>query len=256
MTISQVRGVTTPTDEEDSVARYLQQHPDFFERNLGVLARLKLPHVRSGSTISLVERQVEVLRERQAAAEAKLADFVRVARANDLLADKIHRFTRRLLRAVTVESTLTELEASLREDFDAFNALLVLVAPRLAAARGGANERFIRVVDAVDPNLKSFDTLFASGKPRCGQVRDTQRTFLFGAEAGDIGSVALVPLGRRSEDAPAPIGLLVLGSHDRERFHPGMSTEFLARMGELVADALSRPDRGGRASAVAADAPG
>jgi uncharacterized protein YigA (DUF484 family) len=256
MTISQVRGVATPTDEEDSVARYLQQHPDFFERNLGVLARLKLPHVRSGSTISLVERQVEVLRERQAAAEAKLAEFVRVARSNDVLADKIHRFTRRLLRAGTLESTLTELEASLREDFDAFNALLVLVDLRVVAQRGSVNERFIRVVAAGDPNLKSFDTLFASGKPRCGQVRDTQRAFLFGAEAGDIGSVALVPLGRRSEDAPGPIGLLVLGSHDRERFHPGMSTEFLARMGELVADALSRPHQGVRESAAPLEAPG
>ena len=81
MTISQVRGVSPDGGEEESVVRYLQQHPDFFERNHAVLARLKLPHLRSGSTISLVERQVEVLRERQAAAEAKLADFVRVARA-------------------------------------------------------------------------------------------------------------------------------------------------------------------------------
>jgi uncharacterized protein YigA (DUF484 family) len=220
------------------VARYLQQHPDFFERNLGVLARLKLPHVRTGSTISLVERQVEVLRERQAAAEAKLADFVRVARANDVLNDKIHRFTRRLLRAATLEASLTELEASLREDFEAFQTILVLVDfPRVA--HSDANERFVRRVAADDPNLKSFEALFASGKPRCGQVRDTQRLFLFGGEAADIGSVALVPLLRKGE-RPVTVGVLALGSHDRERFHPGMSTEFLARMGELVADALAR----------------
>ena len=179
MTISQVRGVAVATDEEESVARYLQQHADFFERNLGVLARLKLPHVRTGSTISLVERQVEVLRERQAAAETKLADFVRVARANDVLTEKIHRFTRRLLRAATLEASLTELEASLREDFEAFLATLVLVdSPWLA--HSGANERFVRAVEAHDPSLKSFEALFASGKPRCGQVRDTQRAFLFG----------------------------------------------------------------------------
>ena len=34
------------------------------------------------------------------------------------------------------------------------------------------------------------------------------------------------------------IGLLALGSTDRDRFHPGMSTEFLARMADLIADAL------------------
>jgi len=238
MTISQVRGVAAETDDEESVARYLQAHPDFFERNLGVLARLKLPHVRTGSTISLVERQVEVLRDRHASAEAKLADFVRVARANDVLADKIHRFTRRLLRATSLAATLTELEASLREDFDAFNAVLVLIDMQPEPGTV-SSERFVRLVAAAEPHLKSFENLFASGKPRCGQVRDSQREFLFGGESTDIGSVALVPLGRRT-DASAALGLLALGSPDRERFHPGMSTEFLGRMGELVADALAR----------------
>ena len=83
--------------------------------------------------------------------------------------------------------------------------------------------------------MRSFDALLATGKPRCGQVRDTQRDFLFGPESPSIGSVALVPLGENGA-----IGLLALGSAERERFHPGMSTEFLKRMGELITDALSR----------------
>lgn len=65
-------------------------------------------------------------------------------------------------------------------------------------------------------------------------MRDTQREFLFGTEAADIGSVALVPLGRNGA-----LGLLALGSSDRDRFHPGMSTEFLARMADLITDALA-----------------
>jgi uncharacterized protein YigA (DUF484 family) len=35
------------------------------------------------------------------------------------------------------------------------------------------------------------------------------------------------------------VGLLALGSADRDRFHPGMSTEFLARLADLITDALS-----------------
>jgi len=89
-------------------------------------------------------------------------------------------------------------------------------------------------VPADDPNLKSFESLFASGKPRCGQARDSQREFLFGPEGLEMGSVALVPLGEKGS-----LGLLALGSADRDRFHPGMSTEFLARMADLIADALS-----------------
>jgi uncharacterized protein YigA (DUF484 family) len=227
----EARGLTAAESEDESVAQYLSHNTDFFERHQNLLTRLRLPHVRSGATISLVERQVEVLREKQASLEDKLAEFVRVARANDALADKVHRFTRRLLKATSREDVLTQLEASLREDFDAFNSVLILlgVTPQTFSAR------FVRTLTAEDPNLKSFESLFASGKPRCGQVRDTQREFLFGTDANEIGSVALVPLGQKGS-----LGLLALASADRDRFHPGMSTEFLARMGELISDALRR----------------
>jgi uncharacterized protein len=233
MTTREARGRTaTPPTEEETVASFLQHHPDFFERHQPLLARLRLPHVRGGSTISLVERQIEVLRERHAALETKLADFVKVARSNDTVAEKIHRFTRRLMRARTRAAAIEQVEASLREDFDAFNSVLLLI----GSDSEGGGQRFVRAVPAEDPNLKSFESLFANGRPRCGQVRDTQREFLFGQEANDVGSVALVPLG----DKGAPIGLLVLGSTDRDRFHPGMSTEFLARMADLISDALAR----------------
>jgi uncharacterized protein len=231
MTTREARGVTAAQAEEDSVARYLQQNPDFFERHQPVLAKLRLPHARGGSTISLIERQVEVLRERQAAVEQKLAEFVKVARSNDQVAEKIHRFTRRLLRAGSRAATVEQIEASLREDFDAFNAVLVLIEP----AGDVPAQRFVKGVRADDPSLKSFESLFASGKPRCGQARDSQREFLFGTDAADMGSVALIPLGEKGS-----IGLLALGSADRDRFHPGMSTEFLARVGDLISDALAR----------------
>ena len=230
MTTREARGVAAvETAEEETIAAYLQHNPDFFERHHAVLARLRLPHARGGSTISLVERQIEVLREKHASVEAKLAEFVRVARANDALADKLHGFTRKLLRAGSAEAVIATMESSLRMDFDAFHCVLVLIGPHPEITP----QRFVRIVRADDVNLKSFETLFANGKPRCGQARDSQREFLFGADANDIGSVALVPLGEKGS-----IGLLALGSTDRDRFHPGMSTEFLARMADLITDAL------------------
>ncbi len=223
--------MTAAQAEEESVARYLQHNPDFFEHHQPLLARLRLPHARGGSTISLIERQVEVLREHQAAVEQKLAEFVKVARSNDTVAEKIHRFTRRLLRAPTRAAAVEQIEASLREDFDTPHSLLVLIEP----AGDIPAQRFVKVVAADDPDLKSFESLFANGKPRCGQARDSQREFLFGSDAEAMGSVALVPLGEKGS-----AGLLALGSTDRDRFHPGMSTEFLGRLGDLVADALQR----------------
>ena len=231
MTTREARGLTAVESEEETIAAYLQRNPEFFERHQAVLARLKLPHARGGAAISLVERQIEVLREKLAGLEGKLAELLRTARANDAIADRLHRFTRRLLRAVPHSEAIARIEAGLREDFDAFHAVLVLIGehPDLTP------QRFVRAVAADDPNLKSFETLFASGKPRCGQARDSQREFLFGPEGLEMGSVALVPLGDKGS-----IGLLALGSPDRDRFHPGMSTEFLSRMGELITDALER----------------
>jgi uncharacterized protein YigA (DUF484 family) len=230
MTTREARGVAAADTEEESIANYLQRNPDFFERHPAVLVRLKLPHVRGGATISLVERQIEVLREKQASLEGKLAELVRVARANDAIAERLHRFTRRLLRAVPREAAIACIETGLREDFDAFHAVLVLIGehPDLAG------QHFVRTLPADDPNLKSFESLFAAGKPRCGQARDSQRDFLFGPEGTEMASLALVPLGEKGS-----LGLLALGSADKERFHPGMSTEFLARLAELITDSLS-----------------
>jgi uncharacterized protein YigA (DUF484 family) len=66
-------------------------------------------------------------------------------------------------------------------------------------------------------------------------VRDAQRDFLFRDAADEIGSVALVPLGQK-----ASIGFLAIGSVDADRFHPGMSIDFLTRLGDLVSAALRR----------------
>jgi len=249
MSSNQVRGLATETVDEGTVALYLQQNNDFFERHPQLLARLRLQHPRNGATVSLIERQVEVLREKYQTLELKLAEFVRVARGNNVLAEKIHRFTRRLL-ASDRSRMLAEVETSLREDFEAVHAVLVLP-EHLNVAEEAASPRFVRRVSEQDPVYRSFDTLFELGKPRCGQIRDSQLEFLFGSEAQNIGSVALIPLGSQmpmrsptasstASPTASPIGLLALGSVDRDRFHPGMSTEFLSRMSELITDALAR----------------
>ncbi|MFY8135437.1 MAG: DUF484 family protein, partial [Aquimonas sp.] len=56
--------------------------------------------------------------------------------------------------------------------------------------------------------------------------------FLFGAQAAQVQSCALIPLPAR--------GLLAIGSREPNRFYPGMGTLFLRMMGEALAAALSR----------------
>jgi uncharacterized protein YigA (DUF484 family) len=235
MTTSHARDIKPTVLGDTEVADYLQTYPDFFERNLAVLAKLRLPHVReSGLTVSLVERQIEVLRERNQSLERKLKELVDVARANDALADRIHRLSQRLIEARTLGTTITAIEQSLREDFDAVLAVLVLFLPE-AHEMAAKAPHFVRSTDPGLAEIKSFESLLRSGKPRCGQIRDVQRDFLFGKASGEVGSVALTPLGPNGG-----LGLLAIGARDAERFHPLMSTEFLSRIGDLVAFALTR----------------
>lgn len=231
MTTSTARANTALTDED--VSDWLRAHPDFFQRHGELLAALRVPHP-TGGAVSLIERQIEVLREKNQTADARFQELVSIARANEQLAERIHRFTRRLMRAPTRRALLAQIEQGMREDFDVTPTVLLLFDGGAVADDVGL--RCVRHVPADDPNLAGFDALFASGKPRCGQIRDSLREFLFSPDdAASVGSVALVPLVQ-----DRPIGLLALGSLNSQRFHPGMSTDFLARLGELIGDALAR----------------
>ncbi len=233
MTTRPVRGVEIAEVDEAAVASYLAATPEFFDRHAQLLARIRLPDARGGaSTVSLLERQVEVLRDRNRQLERKVTDFVEVARENDALGSRVLAMARRLIGAGDKAARIAAIEAALREDFGAGQSILVLTAPH--APPELPESRFLRVVPAEAPDLRSFETLFSSGKPRCGQLRDSQREFLFGADAATIGSVALVPLGGK-----AGFGLLACGSTDAQRFNPTMSTDFLGHIGELIAAALA-----------------
>ena len=218
---------------EDAVHDYLEANPDFFEHHGDLLSSLRLPHV-SGAAVSLVERQVSVLRQKDLKLERKLKDLIEVARVNDALGAKMHQLTLHLLAADDISETLEAVEAALRTGFNADLSILVLFGdPSLFEdVKVG---RFFKPVDRDTESLKAFSTFLNGSNPRCGQVRDSQRDFLFGKETDEVGSAALVPLGKKSE-----IGFLAIGSEDAGRFHPGMSMDFLSRLGDLVAEALRR----------------
>lgn len=234
MTTRPVRGVELAEIDEASVASYLAATPEFFDRHGQLLAKIRLPDSRGGATtVSLLERQADVLRERNRQLERKVKDFLDVARENDALGVRVLAMARRLIAARDRTAAIDAVEAALRENFGAGQSVLVLTPA--GAPQGIAESRFLRVVPAESPELRSFETLFNSGKPRCGQLRDSQREFLFGSDAAEVGSVALVPLGRKGS-----LGLLACGSHDSQRFNPTMSTDFLAHIGELIAAALEK----------------
>ena len=153
------------------------------------------------------------------------------AKINDTLVAKIHELAIRLMTTTEIAERVELLETCLREEFRAERAALVLFAPLPGGEASG--EGFLKIVERSDKGLKPFASFLKSARPRCGIIRDRQKSFLFEDNAGEISSAAQIPLGRRAEH-----GFLVIGSGDPDYFNPGKGMDFLARLGELVAVAL------------------
>ena len=218
---------------EQAVQEYLEANPDFFERHDTLLNSLSVPH-GTGEAVSLVERQVSMLRQKELKLERQLKELIAVARDNDVLVAKIHEMALQLLGARDLATTVAVIEEAMRSGFGADQSIMVLFGDPAMFGDIKAG-RFFRVTARDDQVLKPFETFLNGKGPRCGQVRDSQRDFLFQSDADEVGSVALVPLGDK-----ARIGFLAIGSADAHRFHPGMSVDFLTRVGDLLEGALAR----------------
>ena len=139
---------------ESAISDYLKSHPDFFERHPLILLGLKLPHRTGGTAVSLVERQVSMLRQRNAQLERQFKDLVAVAKTNDALVEKIHQLGLKLMRARDLPARLEGLETGLREDFGAERAVLVLFNDKAPPA--AQREGFVRRLSAEDADVKPF----------------------------------------------------------------------------------------------------
>ena len=232
--MSQQKGeaAVTETFSEEHIAEYLRSHPDFFERHPTLLMGLKLAHQPGTAAISLVERQVTMLRQRNGELERQLTDLVAVAKANHALEEKIHQLSITLIAPQNLPERMEILETSLREDFLAERAVLVLFRPPEDTTL--SDNGFVKLVEPGDPGLKPFASFMKSGRPRCGLLRDRQKAFAFEGNAPEISSAALIPLGEGAD-----LGFIVIGSRDPDYFHPGKGMDFLGRLGNLVTVALS-----------------
>jgi uncharacterized protein len=237
------QGISQDALEEQAIADYLRSHPEFFLSHTGLLADLQVPHHTEG-TVSLIERQVSVLREQRQEAKRQLHALVQVARDNDRLNGQMQRLTLALLEAPDLATTLQVLNDSLLNDFraDALVMGLFMSESRLSAL-DNCDLTAVRILSAEDENTPAFAGVINGGKPLCGHLRDPQIGYLFGEVAKDnIASAAVVALNTRGTDPLQPrcLGLLGIGSRDAKRYHAGMGTLFLSYLGDLIGRAAGR----------------
>jgi len=223
--VSERKFIRTLSEAEQAIVRYLNAHPEFFNRHPELVETLRIPHPCQPA-VSLLQHQVRILRERNAQLRGKLQEWVEVARENGDLIDRLQRLTLVLIEARDLAEMLTGIEGVLQAEFKAEYTLLCLT----AEVQPADWERIMILSPAAQA---VFGPLLNSGRPLCGRLTRQQAQTLFGERACRIASAALVPLrGERWQ------GLLAVGSQDEERFQPGMGTLFLSCMGELISHAL------------------
>lgn len=215
------------------VARYLKDHPDFFNQYAEALAQIAIPDPHGDRAISITERQIGALRDQVRRVETKLAELIRFGEENDALLGKTHRLNVALAGAPDVGSVLRALYAHLGGDF-----AVPHVAVRLWGAHGAAGAA------ANDPAAPEFTPMrvaaheFAAAldRPYCGSGSGPDVLGWFGERGTQVRSLALVALRRGDET----FGLLALGSEEPQRFYPEMGTLHLERIGAVAAAALAR----------------
>ena len=206
--------------DAESVARYLQDNPVFFEQYSDLLSHISVVHPHGDKAIPLADRQVIALRERNKALEAKLAELIQFGEENDAISEKVHRLSTALVGAADFPALVHALYFHLREDFAVPHVALRVWGKSVPADFDEAG--------AVNEAQRTHAA--AMGAPQCGPAAGNPFVPWFGEVSEHVRSVALIPLGQT-----AVFGLLALGSEDPQRFFPEMGTLYLRRIGELCA---------------------
>lgn len=211
----------------------LRENADILLRHPELLAVLEVPH-QSGQAVSLIERQVSVLRQRmmtmQQAQDKRLRELMNVARDNQRLAQSRHGLALSLLAAHDLDDVISTVLDILSNELAADYAVIKLFSDdknRIEQSSG-------LFVDASDAALTLFKTMLEQKNTICGEAITEQKVFLFEENAGNIKSLAVIPLV-----AGANLGLIGLGANDVERFKSSMGTDFLSQIGELISASLA-----------------
>lgn len=221
---------------EDGIANFLVNTPDFFERHAELLAAVKLTSPHGQRAVSLQERQAEMLRDKIRVLELRMMDMMRHGTENEVLLDRQQHWIKTLLMTTNARDLPHVIADGIAHEF---------MVPQVAIKVWGVAETFRIEPFAADVS-ESIKT-FAAGlnKPYVG-INNGVDAVRWLAQPDAAQSLALIPLRAAQKQDHAQeaaerevIGLLVLASPDAQRYHEGMGTAFLERLGELASAALS-----------------
>lgn len=212
----------------ETVSEYLTAHPEFFAKHPELLETVDLRH-KAGTAVSLIERQVEILRAKNQRLEDRLTRLMDAARSNEKRAESVHRLARTLMRAPSLAAVAVGLRQCMREEFDVDETFVGLSAPTYKRH----DIEGITSLEAEGKIAKAFENFVRTRLIECGPISESRAKLLFpGAKTLPL-SAAIVPLEKEKS-----LGMIALGSRDAERFQPRQGKLFLEMTADLVAAAI------------------
>lgn len=220
-------GACAPDLSEREVVAYLKAHADFLLRHPDLLETIELRHQHAGNAVSLIERQVEMLRARNQRLDDRIHRLTETARDNERRSDAVQNLARSLLRAPSLGAVAAGVKRSMQEDFG-IDAVFV----GLSGAQFKRHDiDGLTVIDTGSRLMQAFEDFFRTRLIECGPIDERRAALLFGDVP--VASVAIVPLEKEKS-----LGMLAFGSSDPQRFQPRQGKLFLERTAELVAAAI------------------
>ena len=213
---------------EKTTLRYLRDNPDFFERHLELLADMVLPH-ESGKAISLVERQVAILREQKDEHKKKLQQLIQNAQQNEQLINKLNQLILDMMDTTSLDQLINLVQHRLAADFNADEVTVRLLSSKVKSDNASWSSEA----------LSAFDKVIEKRKPVCGRLTKEQMQALFNGSADSIQSAALMPLVT-NHDSKQCLGLVAIGSKDASRFSADMDTLFLDHLSKVLTRVINQ----------------
>ena len=217
-----------PKLNEREVVAYLKAHPDFLTRHPDLLETIEMRH-KAGSAVSLIERQVDMLRAKNQRLEDKLERLLAAARDNEKRAENVQRLARTLMRAPSLAAVTVGLAKCMREDFGIEETFIGLSSTQY-------KRHDIDGLASLEPEGKiprAFENFFRTRLIECGPLAADKAKLLFPKAETLPTSAAIIPLEKEKH-----LGMIALGAVDPERFQPRQGKLFLEMTAELVAAAV------------------
>jgi uncharacterized protein len=219
---------SAPKLNEREIVAYLKAHPDFLSRHPDLLETIELRH-KAGSAVSLIEKQVDMLRAKNQRLEDRMQRLIETARDNEHRTQSVQRLARVLIRAPSLAAVAAGLAKCLREDFGIDEVFVGVMS-------GQFKRHDIEGIQSVEPEGKlarAFENFFRTRLIECGPIAEDRARLLFPKATAPMQSAAIMPLEKEKS-----LGMLALGSSDPQRFQPRQGKLFLELTADLVAAAV------------------